>query len=373
MLSVESKPIGQRAGYRRINAVRLSGSFGRNSLRVLLLLGLMLATPAYAVPVSDLYVAQVPTDGLGTAELNAAFGRALDEVLVRVTGQSTPAVTTVQRQAIGSAAALVQQYQPISGDLVRVSFDPDAVRRRLDAAGLPVWAADRPRTLVVLPPAERNPGTLAAGPAASDSDADSDVERQRVLDVATMRGVPVLVARAPASGDSTAVDPLSDPDVALRTAGADLLLVGRMAPGGESAAWRWTLVQNGERAEWQGDITAGVNGLADRLAARYAGTAVSGQLLHLQIEGVHSFDAYGRLQNYLQHVAVIQHVELIRVMGDTLVYDVAVRGDTRQLENAFALQDILEPVATPEEVSGDAGASIGAGTVRMVYRLVNGP
>lgn len=331
------------------------------------LIGLGFTPPAVAVPVADLYVAQVPTDGLGAADLDAAYARALDEVLVRVTGQSALATDPVRRSAIGPAGVLVRRYQPVPGGQLRVSVDPDAVRRRLDAAGLPVWAADRPQTLVVLPAAGGVVPLPAGGAIVGDGSAVGvDPEQQQLLMVAARRGVPVVVVRLATPGSPVDADPLADPAATLQRAGADVLLVGEAAPVSGAAALRWTLVQgDGGRAEWPGDIAAGVNGLADRLAARYAGTATAQPPLHLQIQGVTSFDAYGRLQQYLRQVGVIQHLALNRMTGDTLAYEVVVRGDTRQLVDAFALQGVLEPVAP----GTGAANGVDTGTADLIYRL----
>lgn len=317
-----------------------------------LALTLVAALPAMAVPVADLYEAQVPTDGLGTAELEAAYARALDQVLVRVTGQASVAMDSTQRAALGSAGTLVRRYQPMPDGQLRVSFDPDAVRRRLDAAGLPVWSADRPRTLILLPGAADPTRTIAAGSgsAAGDDRSGGDPDQQLLLQVAARRGVPVTISRV--------ADPPADPAVATMPADADALLVGRRLPTAGAGQWGWTLVQrDGGRTEWQGDLAAGVNGLADRLAARYAGTAMAGPPLRLRILGITSFDAYGRVQAYLRRVGVIQHLALAGMTGGTLTYDVVVRGDARQLADAFALQGVLEPVAP------------GAGTTDLDYRL----
>jgi hypothetical protein len=173
---------------------------------------------------------------------------------------------------------------------------------------------------------------------------------------AANRGIPVVLAPEPVAGEPGTEDPLLDPQATARAAGADLLLVGRRAPVGGPAVLRWTLAQGSERAEWQGDAAGGADGLADRLAARYATAAAADSILHLRIEGIDGFDNYGRLQGYLRTVGIIQSAELQRVTGGTLFFELAVRGAVNQLNDAFALQRVLEPVQ-------DSGAG------DLVYRL----
>jgi hypothetical protein len=296
-----------------------------------------------AEQVTDLYVATVPAAGLSGSGLEEAFALALDAVLVKVTGRRD---ASAQRSAVGPAAALVRQYQPVPGGDLRVSFDAAALGERLDAAGLPVWAANRPRTLVILP----SPGdgrTL-------------EMVSPVLLMTAAARGLPVVLGAESPSAGPARQDPLLDPAATARAAGADLLLVGRPVPSGGAAVYRWTLARGNDRAEWQGDVAEGVHGLADRLAARYATAAGSGQVVKMRILGVDSFDAYGRLQGYLRTVGPIQRAELRRVTGDVLDLELDVRGSVSQLSDAIALQNILVPVSTP-------------GTVELVYRLVGAP
>ncbi len=320
-------------------------------------LSLLLATMAagagaWAAPVPDLYVAQVPTVAFSGPALGEALALALDEVLVKVTGQRSLPADPTRRRLIGPAAALVRQYQPVPGGQVRVGFDPATVRQRLDAANLPVWADERPRTLVILPPepATGPPGSPSVAPLPP---ATASGPRQQLLMVATSRGVPLVFPADPAGAGRPAGDPLVNPAATLAAAGADVLLLGRPSATGGSALWRWTMVADGERTEWQGDVTDGAHGLADRLAARYATAAAAGRVLRLRIEDVNSFDAYGRVQSYLRGVDLIQRMELQRISGGALVVEIAVRGDISQLNDAFALQRVLEPVlATSSTATG---------------------
>ncbi len=323
------------------------GGYNKEMLRVqskAVLLSLVAAAvvhgPARAELVPDLYVARVPAAGLSGTGLDDAFALALDEVLVKVTGQRN---VSARRSAVGPAGPLVRQYQPVPGGDLRVSFDPASLRQRLDAASLPVWADNRPRTLVILPSA----------PPFSDG---ADMSRPLLLATAADRGLPVVLAPdVPAGGPATR-DPLLEPAATAQAAGADLVLIGRPAPVGGPAVLRWTLVQGDDRTEWQGDVAEGVHGLADRLAARYAAAAGAGQIVNVRIVGIDSFDAYGRLQGYLRSAGLIQRAELRRVGNGVLDFELDVRGDIAQLNDALALQHVLVPVAEP-------------GTADLVYRL----
>ena len=120
-----------------------------------------------------------------------------------------------------------------------------------------------------------------------------------------------------------------------------------------------------ERSEWQGDATQGVHQLADQLAARYAVAAAASSRLRLEIQGVGSFADYGRLQDYLRGVGVIESLAMRSLRGDSIVYDLVVRGSADQLRDALALKRLLVPVVPAEGVA--------VSTADLVYRISSAP
>ena len=86
----------------------------------------------------------------------------------------------------------------------------------------------------------------------------------------------------------------------------------------------------------------------------------SGEKLKVRILGIDSFDAYGRLQGYLRTVGPIQRVDLRRVADGALHFELDVRGDIAQLNDALALQNVLVPVSAPD-------------AAELAYRLVTAP
>lgn len=321
------------------------GPLSSKSLLLILVLALPPGEFLAAGPVPDLYMAEVNAQGLSGPGLEEAFARALGAVVLKVTGDPSLAADPGRLNLMGSPEALVQQYQPLSGGQVRVSFDPGAVRRRLDALKFPVWADNRPLTLVLWPGSSL-PG--AGAPVGAPSSGPGSL----LLSTAASRGVPVRLVvtedgRLSVPG-TPSPGPWQDPEGMARAAGADLLLVVQGLAVGGPESFRWTLVQGLERAEWQGDAAAGANGLADRLAARYATSALGSQVLEVGIEGVDSFDDYGRVQHYFNRTEIIQSLVLRRVEGSLLIFEVGVRGNVNQLNDAFALQKVLEPASTAE-------------------------
>jgi hypothetical protein len=325
-----------------------------------LLAGLLLQSPGSTATLPDLYAAQVPVSATSSAGLDAAFSQALAAVLVKLTGQrNLPAEPAVQA-LLANATPLVSQYQVAGGGTLRVQFDRAALWRRLDAARLPVWADERPRTLVWLEvPAA--PANLTTVPAPDPLAADL----QLVLDTASSRGLPVALSRPAEASSGVAGDPLELARAEAERVGADLVLLGQRLPVAGIAAWRWTLLDGTERSEWQGDAAEGVHRVADRLAARYAVAAAASSRLRLEVQGVASFADYGRLQAALRSVGVIETLAVASLRDDTIVYELVVRGDASRLRDVLALQAVIEPVVAADGIGTDAAG--------LVYRIAGAP
>jgi hypothetical protein len=246
---------------------------------------------------------------------------------------------------IGKAAPLVSQYQVADGGTLRVQFDREALRRRLDAAMLPVWPDERPEVLVMLlDPATPANAANVPMPAAPATDA------QLVVDAASSRGLPVALLVAPEGTAGVAEDPLEFAQAEAARLGVALVLFGQRQPVSGSGAWRWTLLDDAGRSEWQGDATQGVHQLADQLAARYAVAAAASSRLRLEVQGIGSFADYGRLQAYLRGVGVIESLGVSSLRGDSIVYELVVRGSAAQLRDALALKTVLLPVVPADLV-----------------------
>jgi hypothetical protein len=332
----------------------------RCGILLAMLAGLLLQSPGFAATLPDLYAAQVPVTETSSAGLDAAFADALALVMVKLTGQRNLPADPAVRAIIANATPLVSQYQVAGAGTLRVHFDRAALWRRLDSARLPVWADERPRTLVLLE-APAAPAELAAVPAADPLAADM----QLVLDTASSRGLPVALSRHAEAAPGVAGDPLELARAEAARVGADLVLVGQRLPVSGLAAWRWSLLDGTERSEWQGDAAEGVHRVADRLAARYAVAAAASSRLRFEVQGIGSFADYGRLQAALRSVGVIETLAVASLRDDTIVYELVVRGDAARLRDALALQAVLEPVAAGDGIAVDAGG--------LVYRIAGAP
>lgn len=338
----------------------------RSLVATLWLLPALAAAPAGAVRVPDLYAESVPVADDSAGARQAAFAEALRRVLVKVSGRSATAGDAALLGRFADPAALVQQFRRDGAGMLWVQFDPVAVRRGLEAAGVPVWGDDRPLTAVWLAydnGAGERDVLSGAGPDGSAAAA----LRQDVLRSAQARGAPVVlplrdsqelaaVAFADVWGDFTA--PVSAASARYQ---ADAVLIGRarLFPPGMTDV-RWTLLAGGERADWRGSVADGPQGLAERLSQRLAAGGGNPQLLRLAVSGISTLEQYGAVLAHLQGLDVTQSLAVARVDGDAVTFDLRLRGDREQLGRALAAGRLIEPV-------GEAAGEFSGADLR--YRL----
>lgn len=338
--------------------MRIRGRF------ILLVLGAALTAlvpaPAAAVDVAGLYEGRVAVAGEEAAEREAALGRALRQVIGKLTGLREPGGAVVEA-AVAQPQAYLQQFRYLEdrgGEMPLVlwaRFDPLAVDALLRDSGLPVWGAQRPAVLTWLVVA-RGEGLEIASPEVGDPVALA-LERR-----AWERGVPLTF-------------PLLDLEDRVRLRPADLwsldralvaeasaryapgaVLVGRVEPTG-AGAWsaRWWLEDPSGTSEWHtaslsaaAAAPAAVDALADRFAARYALVAAEGDgLIQVQVSGVRGVNDYARALGYLQGLDQVLALELAAARTGELSFRMQVRGGSEALRRLAAFGGVLaaEPVA----------------------------
>ncbi len=341
-------------------------SFLCRCLRGLALAGLLfMAGIASAATVGNLYSAEVERPP-GT-DLNDAFHLALEQVLIKVTGRSAP-LTAETRAEFGNSAALVQQYRNTGDGKIEVGFDPVALRRLLDSAGLPVWEAERPAVLVwlamdtgrgqreILPAAETGADTTLPGFPPPGASTQFDPVRQQLLDTGGQRGLPLILPLVDSVDLETVTfsdlwGDFSEPVIAASARyRPDAILIGRVR-GADPATGRvrWTLLTGDERLDWVGSLAAGPDGAADRLAERLAATAGSASIISVQVSGVETLQDYGAVFNYLDGLGIVETCSVDRVEADRVWFGLRVRGDADRLMRSIALSRLLSLTEFPDD------------------------
>lgn len=302
--------------------------------------------PALAVEVQALYDARVPLDPADPESRNTAYDRALKQILVRVTGTESAAVSPELDALFPNPARFVLQYRPGENNTLWVTLDGAAIEQVLRANRVPVWGRERPLTLVWIAVdwGQGQRELIAAAPEGTAQSARPDRRaqlRDRVTRIAQARGVPVIFP----SLDAEDLENVSVSDVwggfherlldASRRYGANSVLVGRLRPT-VAERNRWSYYFGREQRQWNGDAEDAVHLLADTLASQFAfagGDAVQSVLLN--VGNVRSVGDYATVQRAVADLNVIDSWTIDSVSGDRIRFEVRVNGGVDRLATAL--------------------------------------
>jgi hypothetical protein len=366
-----------------------------------LLLGLCLLAlglaPAHAT--GDLFTEQVEVSDEAAVTRNAALGRMLEQVLIRVSGNPAIAAQPAATEILQAAPNLVQQYRYRSveqgGQLVRylwARFDQPAVERLMRERGLPVWV-QRPEVLVWL-------GVERSGQRELLALEQQPAARDRMLTRAAERGLPLQLPLMDLEDQAALLpaDLWSDYRDAIMAASAryphDRVLAGRLTDVGNGrwrGAWRLLGPADGETfqttpAPLDETLRQAVDQVQNRLAARYAptpgGAASAG--VFVRFAGVQSLPDYAALLGVLENLEPVRGLALRSVDRDDLVFEFDLRTDTQNLIRALegsgrlVSEPLTAPVALPAVAPAPAADAAMAGPgpapappVDYAFRLLN--
>lgn len=320
-----------------------------------MLLLAFVTSSVWAVEVSSLYTAQVPLDQEERDPRSAAYEQALADVLLRVSGSELAADAARVEQLFPEPAAYVVQFRPGDDDTLWVSFDGDAIERTLREAGQTVWGGDRPLTLVWLAvdwgQGERE--IIGADDPARSRDEARSIDRnrllrQRVLDIAEHRGLPMAFPLL----DTVDLQNVSFSDLwggfddtllsASERYEADAILVGRIRAA-SSQRNRWTFYFGDEQRSWNGEPELVLGAVADLLAAEFAISGdASEETVRLAVAGIDSVEAFGAVQNLLSGMSVIERFSIVEVEGDRVLFSVSAIGGAERLRRALRFGGLIE-------------------------------
>jgi hypothetical protein len=335
------------------------------------------ATEAAALEMTSLYSAQVPLDQDQDDPRTAAYGAALAEVLLRVSGSAIGEDPELVQLLFPDPTSYVVQFRPGPEDTLWVSFDGEAIEDVLRRSGQPVWGNERPLTLVWLAVdwgrGERE--IIAADDPEHDENAARTIDRnrllrQRVLDIAEKRGLPVafpLLDTEDRAGVTFADIWGGFDELVIEASSryeADSVLIGRIRAD-SSQRNRWTYHFGDEQSTWHGEPEMVISLIANLLAAEFAiGGDATLESVELAVAGITSVDAYGNVQRILAGVNVVEAFSIRKVEGDTIVYRVEAHGGAERLARALRLTGLIEQERSFD--SGFPGDSLG-GTLEFFY------
>jgi len=324
---------------------------------------------AQAVQIRDMNTANVMVVGRSEKSLQEALKTAFNQVLVKMSGNTSVGTVPAVLNAQSRIKSLVISYsysaqKNVSGNselILHVVFDPAGLKHVLKSAGQAIWGSDRPLTLIWL----SVPEGIQTNVISSDDSSSLAVSISRA---AERRGVPVIFPTMDLQDQAdAALMPRQLPSnqqltTSARRYGVQSVLAGTIVSDNGQAQGEWKLFLNDTPYEWQ---TSGAsikqvanNGLqqaADMMANQLA-TINSKSLqsvVMLQISGVENLDDYVHVVAALRRLTVVSKVTVNDMNNNTLLLQVRATSDVDSLVNALRAVNHLTTQAAPS----DAGPS----------------
>ncbi|MGF6692587.1 hypothetical protein M2318_002659 [Metapseudomonas resinovorans] len=306
---------------------------------VFLLCLTLLGPSAHAETVNDLYQVREPVTSQQPEERNQALVRALDTLVLRLSGDpkaaQSPALDAVRKDP----QQLISQYG-YEGQTLVVDFDPITAERTLRQAGIPLWSANRPAILAWW--------LNRSGEGSNSLVGDGQETAAPLRQAAQNRGLPLRLPLAdlneqllatPEQLTSAAPGALTQ---ASERYGADALLAvdASETDGKWQAQWRLWLGDSREQGTAEGADSTAVadavmSAVSQRLAPRFVVARGAGQSLELEVQGA-NLERYAELSRLLEPFGA----RLLKVEGDRLEFQVTATPE--QLRAQLALAGLQE-------------------------------
>ena len=307
------------------------------------------------------YSAEVEVNGQGAGERNAAFARALAQVLGKLSGDRGTASRPGVGQELRQAERYVSGYDyrqdegvsasgaPSFKTTLVVRFDREQIDSLAAALGLPVWPQPRPKPVLWLAIDDGSGPKLVGLPKAAAARTTLQRAEQRGFRLGLPNGSAAEQALVGAiwRGDTAAVARAS------RRYSPPMQLIGKLYR--HDGGWKadWTFVDDGRvLSRWSEEggnalkvMATGADGAADALMKRYAKAPETGPAgtYRIAFTGLDSADDYVRLSGSLQRLAVVRGLTPLTASPDSVAFDVelisGVSGFNRLVDGGDVLVD----------------------------------
>ncbi|MHC8355072.1 DUF2066 domain-containing protein [Pseudomonas sp. LB3P81] len=301
----------------------------------------LVSLASHAETVKGLYQVREPVTSQAAEERDQATQRALDTLVLRLTGDpkaaQSPGLAAIRKEP----QQIISQYGFDAGppEVLKVDFDPASTEQALRRAGLSLWGANRPSILV---------WWLNDSTEGSSLVGDGQASAAPLRRAAQHRGLPLRLPLADLSEQLVATAPnLEGTDAAPLRGASDrynadaLLAVHAREEGGQwQAKWHLWLGDQKEAGSVQGADQAAVAdavllAVSQRLAPRFVvKPGVSGEQL-LEVQGM-NLERYATLGRLLEPF----NARLQSVDADRVLY--RVNGSAEQLRSQLSLAKLQE-------------------------------
>ena len=325
------------------------------------------ACTAQAQTARDFYSATVPLEDYSEAEKNRAMRKALEQVLIRLTGRSDIAADPAAGKLLANAASYALEFGYVDlensdGNGLGVTFTANEIDNYLRRQQLPIWPRKRAPVLVWI---VREAGGEGPGFVTADED---PALYQQVGKLFRQRGLPVLYPlydfedqiNLPAEQawrfDNEKIALASN-----RYALERWLVIRCYETSGGN--WRLAWVQGGENRSsdlynleaesLEQGLSTVINRAVDRIAADYSYIpSTDVRSLAIDIDGVDSYSSYRKLSGLMDGLSMVKSFQIDAVTGDRVSLNLQLDGDRQLFIDALSLYDQLSAVDRPDVAPG---------------------
>jgi hypothetical protein len=315
----------------------------------------------------ELYSTTVELLSQGEAARNAAFARALVQVVNQLTGRTDAGSNPVIRGALSNAPKWVQSSNanqtasdtegntlvggaPVLKASLRVSFDPNPVDSLIAAAGYRYWTGERPKPMLWLTIDDGRGPRLVTSQQLNVIKSLADRGLERGIRFLVPQGSAADQAAVPAiqNLDGKALDPIN---ARYRN---NTLLIGKVYRSVSGwSAW-WLLWQDGaELSRWpvtEADarkvIASGADRTAEYFAKRDSSALDAGRSgeVRMEISGIDSLSDYVRALGFLQTHATVRSVDVDVAVPGKLMLRVDLRSGVHAFRGLMRTNNTLQPL-----------------------------
>lgn len=315
----------------------------------------------------ELYSTTVELLSQGEAARDAAYARALVQVVNQLTGRTDAGGNPVIRGALANAPKWVQSSNanqtasdtegntlvggaPVLKASMRVSFDPNPVDSLIAAAGYRYWTGERPKPMLWLTIDDGRGPRLVTSQQLNVIKSLADRGLERGIRFLVPQGSAADQAAVPAiqNLDGKALDPIN---ARYRN---NTMLVGKVYRSVSGwSAW-WLLWQDGaELSRWpvtEADarkvIASGADRTAEYFAKRDSSVLDAGRsgVVRMEISGINALTDYVRAIGFLQTHPSVRAVDVDVAMPGKLLLRVDLRSGVNAFRGLMRSNNTLQPL-----------------------------
>lgn len=358
---------------------------------LLMLFNVITAKNVNAVEVKDLYLARVEVTSQSTQARNAAFKKALDVVLVKVSGQTDILQNSIIKQQRARYQSFVNnfRYERRSGkNMLVVSFDESKINQLFVGANLPIWGSLRPQIVLwVVDEQQLTRNIISADAHHPINEVVKVVEDNRglpftlpIMDLLDTNQITTYEVWGRFSQPIVRASMRYQPEaiVVVRLSDNSLLAENQLLAENDNCNdncsptvaldWSFLSMANTDQLPHFGERVYGqskealladtLSKISDMVAKRYAVTTDIKQDYVIDVANVDSLAKYVEITEFLSQLSAVKAVKLVKAEGSERRFSLSLLGSEQAFLAALKLNKSLKRYVDPLDPSSFQGTPL---------------